>query len=344
MLRRLKSLALPLVQASLYWSGIAWLTLRLRLRRRATVLMYHRVLPAPASADAYSSESIIVSAANFERHMRLLRRHFNPVSVAELDDMLAGRAPWKPRAVLVTFDDGWFDNAEYAAPILEKHRIPAVVFVATGYVGTPHTFWQERLTRLLHLARRHPEAQTLLTGIGAGDLSALDEGQARSRVRSLVSAWKERPRREIDVTLATLESQLAARGALPADNGDDRFMSWEQVAGLERGGLITVGSHAHSHAPLPTLPGTELGTDLARARELLDARLGHEPRYFAYPNGDHDAASVEAVRRAGHALAFVTRTGRVQAGDAPLTLRRINVGDRGTETTPGFMCRALCWM
>src|SRR5687767_9545235 len=149
MLRRLKALALPAITATLYWSGIAWLALHTRLRRRATVLMYHRVLPSPRTADVHSSESIVVSAANFERHMRLLRRHFNPVSVAELDDMLAVRAPWKPRAVLVTFDDGWFDNAAYAAPILERYRVPAVVFVATGYVGTAHTFWQERLTRLM---------------------------------------------------------------------------------------------------------------------------------------------------------------------------------------------------
>lgn len=344
MLRRLKSLALPAVQATLFWSGIAWLTLHTRLRRRATVLMYHRVLPAPAASDVFSSDSIVVSARNFERHMRLLRRHFNPVSVAELEDMLAGRAPWKPRAVLVSFDDGWYDNAEYAAPILREHRIPAVVFVATGYVGTSHTFWQERLTRLLHVACRHPQARSLLAGIAEVELTDLAEEPARACIRELVSSWKARPRREIDAAIASLEGRLRAKHALPADNGGDRFMSWEQVIALQRGGLITIGSHAHSHAPLPTLTPREAAADLATARDQLAERLGHEPRYFAYPNGDHDEASVDAVRGAGHTLAFVTRTGRVQSGDAPLAIRRINVGDRGTESTPGFMCRALCWM
>jgi len=344
MLHRLKSATLPLIQHTLFYGGIAWLTLRTRLKRRATVLMYHRVLPSPATADIHSSESIVVSTATFDMHMRCLKRYFNPVSAAEFAAMLDGSKPWRPRAVLVTFDDGWFDNATHAYPVLERHGVPAVVFVATDYVGTTHTFWQERLTRLLHAARNVSEATPLFERLGAPLIAKLDENAARTSIRGLVSSLKSRPRAEIESLLGEVESLLRARGVLPAGNGEDRFMAWPEVEKLHREGLVTIGSHAHSHTPLTALTPSNVADELRTASTALREHLAAEPKYFAYPNGNHDAAAVNEVRTAGLELAFITETGRVSAGADPLTLPRINIGERGTQSIAGFMCRALCWM
>jgi peptidoglycan/xylan/chitin deacetylase (PgdA/CDA1 family) len=344
MLHRLKSLARPGIQRALFYSGIAWLTLHTRLRRRATVLMYHRVLPSPAEADIHSAESIVVSSATFDRHMRALRRHFNPVSAAELAAMLAGKMPWRPRAVLVTFDDGWFDNAEHAYPILARHGIPAVVFVATGYVGTQNTFWQERLTRLLHRARRLADASAIFERLGAASLAQTAEADAPARVRELVTQIKDRPRAGVDALIVELETRLREHGESPAENGEDRFMSWEQVQRLHRDGLVTIGSHAHTHTPLTALPSDGVARELRTASAALREQLAAHPRFFAYPNGNHDVAAVEEVRKAGLELAFITATGRVTRGSDPLRLPRINIGERGTQSAAGFMCRALCWM
>ena len=46
-----------------------------------------------------------------------------------------GGTPLPKGAVLITFDDGYRDNLERAAPVLQKHRYPAVQFVPLAYVG-----------------------------------------------------------------------------------------------------------------------------------------------------------------------------------------------------------------
>ena len=54
----------------------------------------------------------------------------------------------------VTFDDGWHDTHSEAWPILKRYDMPAVVFLATRFIGSSETFWQERLGELMQLVYR----------------------------------------------------------------------------------------------------------------------------------------------------------------------------------------------
>ena len=59
-------------------------------------------------------------------------------TVVDLDAVLGhyvDGAPLPDGAVLITFDDGYRDNLENAAPVLHKHGYPAVQFVPLAYVG-----------------------------------------------------------------------------------------------------------------------------------------------------------------------------------------------------------------
>jgi peptidoglycan/xylan/chitin deacetylase (PgdA/CDA1 family) len=99
---------------------------------RITVLLYHRV-----SDEA--RDNLTVGVAQFDRQMALLRRHCR---VLTLEDVLAStNVPRSPvPLVCVTFDDGYLDNALYAAPILERHGLPAAFFVSTRIVASDRRF------------------------------------------------------------------------------------------------------------------------------------------------------------------------------------------------------------
>src|SRR6201999_329515 len=107
--------------ATLYYSGALWLYAAVKLRGKAVVLMYHRVLPS--GADSFSHAGIVVTPQTFERHMRFFARHFRLLDLAGFRKELDGG--FGPRACLVTFDDGWQDNHRHALPVLRRHRVPA---------------------------------------------------------------------------------------------------------------------------------------------------------------------------------------------------------------------------
>lgn len=334
----MKATVRRLIASVLYYSGALWLLAARTLRGRIVVLMYHRVLPD--NVDSYTAGAIVVSVETFNRQMRFLRRFFNPLTLQEFNEVFNGRRPLPPKACLVTFDDGWFDNHAHALPVLRKHRVPAVIFAATGFVGTEHCFWQERLTRALFLLHKQPKAAAFLREIGGEHLTRLDDASARGAARSLVTQIKSRPAAEIE-SMTARAFELLRECSLPTHHGDDRFLTWPEAEELAHSDVVQIGSHAHSHTPLPRLAQLEMQKELVESRDELARRLRSPIESFAYPNGDYSPESVSCVQQAGYSLAFTTDPGYAQPGADPLLIPRVNINEGGTATSAEFLCRIL---
>jgi peptidoglycan/xylan/chitin deacetylase (PgdA/CDA1 family) len=334
----LKATIRRLIAATLYYSGLLWLLAAVNLRGRIVVLMYHRVLPR--NVDSHSASAIVVDPATFDAHLRFLRRFFNPLTLEQFEEVVRGKRTVPSKACLVTFDDGWFDNHAYALPLLRQRGVPAVVFATTGYIGTQRCFWQERLTRALYLLHRQPQAAALLRDIGGEHLLQVDESEARQAVRMLVTQLKTRTPEEIDAITARA-FDLLRECSLPEHHGDDRFMTWEETQELARSEVVRIGSHSHSHTPLPRLTPVDVAHELADSRRQLSSKVQQPIDSFAYPNGDYTAESVALVRDAGYSLAFTTDSGYAQPGGDPLRIPRVNIHQGGTATAPEFFCRIL---
>jgi len=79
---------------------------------------------------------------------------------------------------------------------------------------------------------------------------------------------------------------------------DGRPLSWAALGDTLSTGLVTVGSHTHTHALLDRLDGERAEDELVRSVELIGDRLGVTARHFAYPKAVLGSAGAEdAVRR-----------------------------------------------
>ena len=90
------------------------------MRDRCLVLMYHRVLPADRIPESPSHPGIIVSTETFEMHLECVRKRFRALSPEAFATCMESGDELPGMSCLVTFDDGWRDNLEFALPILEK--------------------------------------------------------------------------------------------------------------------------------------------------------------------------------------------------------------------------------
>ncbi|UWU91309.1 trifunctional glycosyltransferase/class I SAM-dependent methyltransferase/polysaccharide deacetylase [Bradyrhizobium sp. CB1015] len=101
-------------------------------RTHAPVLMYHRI--ATEGPDELARYRLSPDA--FGQQMLWLRRNgYHTINSDQLAWFVASNHPFVGRPVLITFDDGYQDFAEYAWPILQANDFSAEVFIATDFVG-----------------------------------------------------------------------------------------------------------------------------------------------------------------------------------------------------------------
>jgi peptidoglycan/xylan/chitin deacetylase (PgdA/CDA1 family) len=102
-----------------------------RPQRGIVILLYHRV-------GATTESAVDLPSDLFEQQMSEIADRVTTLDAAL--DALAGRTAPSDRDVVVTFDDGTADFADRALPILARHGVPAVVYVATGFLESGQEF------------------------------------------------------------------------------------------------------------------------------------------------------------------------------------------------------------
>ena len=285
-------------------------------RARLSTLIFHRVLVAPD--PLLPSEP---SAAEFEARMRWVQRHFNVIPLAEAVTRLqSGALP--TRALAITFDDGYADNQQIAAPILRKLGLPATFFIATGYLDGGCMFNDSIIAALRDCKR------------GSLDLTELGLG-----IHSLESL--EQRRRAMSILLPQVKVHKPARRAAKAERicqlaevvpPDDLMMTSSQVTALARDDF-GIGGHTVNHPILARLDPDDARKEIQCGRQRLEEIARNPVRLFAYPNGrpgeDYTVDTTEQVRQLGFAAAFTTAHGVAGSNADLFQLPRFTPWDKG---------------
>jgi peptidoglycan/xylan/chitin deacetylase (PgdA/CDA1 family) len=84
--------------------------------------------------------------------------------------------------------------------------------------------------------------------------------------------------------------------------------SWAALADAASTGLVTIGSHTHTHALLDRAEPAEIGAELDRSIELIGERIGTPPAHFAYPKALPGSEAAEAEVRSRFTTAALARS------------------------------------
>lgn len=282
---------------------------------RLLILIYHRVHPRPD--PMFPGE---VDAERFDQQMALLRRHCRPMPLAEGVEGLK-RHQLPPRAVAVTFDDGYADNATVALPILQGHGVPATFFVATGFLDGGR-MWNDTI---IESVRRASGDSLDLAPVGLG-VEPLGPEATRG-------ALAERIIRSVKHLLPSERSQKveALRDAIGQPLPDDLMMSSRQVRSLAEAGM-EVGAHTINHPILRSLSVDDARREIDGSRAELERITGRPVKAFAYPNGrpgeDYTQRDRDIVESLGFSYAPATRWGVASSSTDRYQLPRFTPWDR----------------
>ena len=284
-------------------------------RGRLSVLIFHRVLPRP---DPLFPD--VPDTVDFERQMRWATSMFNvlPLSAA-IDRLYAGTLP--SRALAVTFDDGYADNEELAAPILKRLGMSATFFVATGFLGGG-CMWNDQIIEAI---RGCKAGELDLTSFGLSLFSLAGTEARRAAISSTLKGIKHfEPARRQAVT----DAIVALAGANPSP---PLMMQPGQVRSLRAQGM-EVGAHTVTHPILTRLEPATAFAEMRDSKEELERILGAPVNLFAYPNGvpgqDYALEHARMARECGFGGAVSTAWGAASANSDRFQLPRFTPWDR----------------
>lgn len=277
-----------------------------------------------------------VGTRGMERQFRALRRFANVVPLgAALRDLAAGR-PLPPRAVAITFDDGYRDNLTVAAPMLRALGLPATCFLVPALLSGEVDPWWE------HLAWAFTGARAPRISWEGRVLDTTNPAARRRSFRAVTGPLKARDRRSREAAVAELEGLLEPAGRYdPAA----QFLDWDGACALRE--HMELGSHSMYHAIMAQETPQEQTADLAESRRQLTERLDADIDVLAYPNGtgaDYDDHTVDAAQRAGYAYSITTQPGWTTAATPPHRIPRwVMNPERGPVDMVRFVRDAPLW-
>jgi len=258
-------------------------------RGAGVIFMLHRVCPEPPQ-DFEPSRILKVTPAFLEAVIgSILDAGFDVIALDAIRDRL--EAPSDRPFACFTFDDGYRDNREYAHPIFKRHRLPFAIYVPSDFVDGRGDFWWLTLEEVLRTA---PHITLAMNGQGR-------------HFRLATTAQKEAAHNEIYWWLRSIPEELARAAVAELATAHninaraahaDLIMSWDELRGLAKDPLVTIGAHTKSHVALAKLAQAQARREIAESVARVERELGAPCRHFSYPYGSAASAGAREFRLA----------------------------------------------
>lgn len=286
--------------------------------KKVRILLYHRI---EYLCDDYNMQA--VTPDNFERHMRYLSKHYDVLSLN--DPMERWFEDGERDAVIITFDDGYYDFLYNAVPVLEKYHMPATIFIATGNIDSDRENWTDSILRIIFSNKRHNDYFVFNDEFYCGKyptrnyMEKYDFYQFIRRVFLMLPAEK---RRIYENTL------LDWSGLDRTGRKDRRIMTSKEIMEISQKRDFSIGAHTVTHACLSHLSVSEQRTEILGSKQNLEEITGKEIRLFSYPFGaqeDYSDVTVGILSEAGFEKSVTAHPSSVMESTNPYELGRFTV-------------------
>jgi len=267
------------------YAFIRWL-----MRNEPRIVMFHRFSAEP--------KAHCVSSGVLERQLLYLKKHLNIIPLSQLRECKEQGKPLPRNSLVLTVDDGYRDFYQVAYPLLKKHKLPATLFVTTGFVNRELWLWPDQITWLLKNSDFLREPMKL--GGESIDAQAIDNssfpilwGRIIGYLLSIDDVLKRQWIKQFARAL-----QLILPDQTPTEY---EACTWDELREMQANG-IEIGGHTHTHPSLGQVNEAQLREEISTCKNVIKSELGDLERDFCFPNGqpnDFNQSVIDVVKGSG---------------------------------------------
>lgn len=307
---------------------------------RLTIVMYHYVRDL---ARSRYPEIKGLTTEQFRGQIGYIKKHYHVISADFLMDVVAEGGTLPPRALLLTFDDGYSDHFTQVFPILDDHKISGAFFPPGKFIHEHKVLDVNKIHFILAAA---PDKMALVEFIDR------KINQHQSELKSRAEYWDEyaRPSRYDPAEIIYIKRMLQRgfprelRKAVVAELfqkyvtkdeaafSHELYLTKDQIRCMHHHGMC-FGSHGYDHYWLDRLTKTEQETEIDRSLDFLKS-VGVDTRRWVmcYPHGAYNDSLLSVLGDRNCLIGLGTEVGIADLGEQNLlTLKRLNTNDLPME-------------
>lgn len=277
-----------------------------------------------------------VSLSMFENQLTELSRHLNFIGIDELNKLVLSQNSLKRHYGLITFDDGLREQFEYAVPILDRLKIPAIFFINTlplvsKLVLSVHKFHWLRATRPPGIFLS--QISEILSRLGI-DLTEQEVDDNLSSAQYLYDDLETRRLKYlINHKLPNSIRDKAVDFMFHQEQNEESYskelyMNKSQICEIAQ--THSIGSHTHRHQSLATLNLEQSRLELSESKSILEKITKKSINTISYPYGGPTTindAVLQVAKSVGYKIGFTMERGFNSSLIEPLMLARISASD-----------------
>ncbi len=272
-----------IIHCSRSWSGLM-------------VLNYHRIGDHRQSLFDWNLWSATPEA--FDQQVQYLSKNFDVVTPNDLSDVFKSR---RGRHVLITFDDGYRDNYEFAFPILKSYGVSGTFFLATSFLDQPSIPWWDEIAWMV----RNSENNSIDLSQWSHEKIPFDKPDCSKAIYQLLKIYKSLNGSQTADFLEAV-SQQTKSGRCPDSLAGDLWMTWDMVREMAENGM-SFGGHTVNHPVLSSLEEDQQEAEILNSGKRIEKEISKFPVAFSYPVGGDSAfteMTQKLVQKSGYQYAF----------------------------------------
>jgi peptidoglycan/xylan/chitin deacetylase (PgdA/CDA1 family) len=321
MLRKVKYFVKHAIYFLFFYSGLLHLFIilvkKIRKNHCAIILFYHRF-------GENEKKKILpyIEIKEFEKQIAHVKHLYKIISMDDITSILKSGQYFIEPSVAITIDDGYRDNYALAFPAIRKHRIPVIIYLTSGFVGTNSGLWVDDIEYILLNTTVKTLRFRALFGNDVLDISSLQD--RKKTLKKLFGAMLQMSNSQREKYLNILAEILTID--IPSMNGRERIMlNWEEIREMSNNG-VEFGAHTVTHPFLPVMPLEDGKNEIKRSKDIIGEKIGKSIKHFAVPNGtkkDFTPALKDYCAETGFDTIVMTESGVVSSDADRYALKRI---------------------
>lgn len=287
-------------------------------KKKCVIMFYHRFSEIKQKAILHRLDS-----NSFRKQMIHLKRWYDIITLDKLIEKIYRNERFEKKTIVITIDDGFKDNYDFAFPILKELNIPATIFLTSGLIGSQRAPWVDELGIAIEKTNQKKIFFPELFGKNTINISDSEMKSTEFHRLYLKMLYLDHNvKREYFNSL--IEYLNEDNDKIP----EERVMlNWAEIVEMSNNG-ITYGAHTMTHPTLSKMKLEEAKDEIASSRKEIEKHLKNNVKHFAIPNGK-DEDFTEELRKfckdENFKSILTTNFGIVNEKSDPYDLQRMHI-------------------